>query len=287
MTQEMFFAIESAAIFEVSGRHAARYLNNRLTNNVIKLQELAAHSGIATMRAGALSAQGKLEGLFTVIATTGHPMLSSTANFLLVCDAGNGDPEFLKALARFKVAEDVQFSVRSDLQLIHTDFVKLKTAERLSWVNDRGFPSGFDLLVGGDFMPPAVELPKTQRIQRRLVAGEPQFGVDFDSAVLLPETGLSATVSFTKGCYVGQEVIARIDALGKPPRVLRRGRILGDAATQDVTVVMVGEKRRVVGEITNSVELDGNQCCFVLLRNDEQVLTSKGLYCGERSLELL
>ena len=57
------------------------------------------------------------------------------------------------------------------------------------------------------------------RIQRfdvaRIEAGTPLFKVDFDDSNLPQEVGRDAeAISFTKGCYLGQETVARIDALG-------------------------------------------------------------------------
>lgn len=55
----------------------------------------------------------------------------------------------------------------------------------------------------------------------RLEAGQPLPGQDISEATQLPETGLEKqTVSYDKGCYLGQEVIARIHAYGVVPRAL-------------------------------------------------------------------
>ncbi|MBI3330610.1 MAG: aminomethyl transferase family protein [Candidatus Omnitrophica bacterium] len=55
----------------------------------------------------------------------------------------------------------------------------------------------------------------------RIEAGIPWFGLDMDETTLLPETGLQAlTVSETKGCYVGQEVIARMQTYGSASKQL-------------------------------------------------------------------
>lgn len=62
----------------------------------------------------------------------------------------------------------------------------------------------------------------------RIARGMPRFGVDFD-ATLPQETGLvRSTVSFTKGCYVGQEPVVMLEHRGKPPR--RMTTIRGDAS---------------------------------------------------------
>ena len=55
----------------------------------------------------------------------------------------------------------------------------------------------------------------------RIEAGVPWFGVDLDDSNLLPETGLEAmAVSETKGCYIGQEIVARMQTYGSPSKKL-------------------------------------------------------------------
>jgi folate-binding protein YgfZ len=56
----------------------------------------------------------------------------------------------------------------------------------------------------------------------RIEHGRPRYGVDLDDTVIPQEAGLNArAVSFTKGCYVGQETVARLYYRGKPNRHLR------------------------------------------------------------------
>ena len=55
----------------------------------------------------------------------------------------------------------------------------------------------------------------------RIEAGVPWFGLDMDETTLLPETGLEAVaVSDAKGCYIGQEIIARMQTYGSPSKKL-------------------------------------------------------------------
>jgi folate-binding protein YgfZ len=55
----------------------------------------------------------------------------------------------------------------------------------------------------------------------RVEAGIPKYGVDMDETTLAPEAGLMQThISLTKGCYVGQEIVARIDSRGHTNRAL-------------------------------------------------------------------
>jgi len=56
----------------------------------------------------------------------------------------------------------------------------------------------------------------------RVEAGRPRYGLDLDDSVIPQEAGLNErAVSFTKGCYVGQETVARLFYKGKPNRHLR------------------------------------------------------------------
>src|SRR5206468_2431888 len=56
----------------------------------------------------------------------------------------------------------------------------------------------------------------------RVERGRPRYGIDLDDTVIPQEADLNArAVSFTKGCYVGQETVARLFYRGKPNRQLR------------------------------------------------------------------
>jgi folate-binding protein YgfZ len=75
----------------------------------------------------------------------------------------------------------------------------------------------------------------------RIERGRPRYGVDLDDGVIPQEAGLNErAVSFTKGCYVGQETVARLHYRGKPNRHLRGLRLSAPAVTGDV--LRLGEK---------------------------------------------
>src|SRR5262245_11524075 len=76
---------------------------------------------------------------------------------------------------------------------------------------------------------------------QRVESGRPRFGVDLDQSVIPQEAGLNdRAVSFTKGCYVGQETVARLFYKGKPNRHLRGLRLSAPAQTGDA--LRLGEK---------------------------------------------
>jgi tRNA-modifying protein YgfZ len=84
----------------------------------------------------------------------------------------------------------------------------------------------------------------------RVETGRPRYGIDLDDSVIPQEAGLNErAVSFTKGCYVGQETVARLFYRGKPNR-----RLLGvklDEPAPSGTELRLGEK--VVGKLGSVV----------------------------------
>jgi tRNA-modifying protein YgfZ len=85
----------------------------------------------------------------------------------------------------------------------------------------------------------------------RVEHGRPRYGVDLDETVIPQEAGLNErAVSFTKGCYVGQETVARLFYKGKPNRHLRGLRLSSPA--EHGAQLLLGE--RVVGSVGSSVE---------------------------------
>ena len=94
----------------------------------------------------------------------------------------------------------------------------------------------------------------------RVERGRPRYGIDLDESTIPQEAGLNErAVSFTKGCYVGQETVARLYYKGKPNRHLRGLRLsepvepgaelLADRRSRRSTIG--GE--RDVGRLTSSV----------------------------------
>jgi folate-binding protein YgfZ len=101
-----------------------------------------------------------------------------------------------------------------------------------------------------DAEPPS-ELADEDELERmRILARRPRWGRELDDRILPAEAGLTDThVSFTKGCYPGQEPIARLQYRGKANRALRVLEVAGRPDPE--TEVRLGEK--VVGRVTSSV----------------------------------
>jgi folate-binding protein YgfZ len=102
-------------------------------------------------------------------------------------------------------------------------------------------------LIAAGAAPVSEAAAETVRIE----SGRPRYGIDLDDSVIPQEAGLNdRAVSFTKGCYVGQETVARLFYKGKPNRELRglRSAALLAPGTE------LSYAGRVVGTVTSAAE---------------------------------
>jgi folate-binding protein YgfZ len=105
----------------------------------------------------------------------------------------------------------------------------------------------------------------------RILQGHPRMGADFGQGSLPAETGLDDVIDLTKGCFLGQESVARVHNLGHPPWVLRVVRVDGPASVDDAVLWGPGE----VGRITSAAIDRGATQAVARIRWEavDQVLT--------------
>jgi folate-binding protein YgfZ len=107
------------------------------------------------------------------------------------------------------------------------------------------FPGARELLDSSH--APTIDSDELER--RRIEAGVPRWGRELDDRVLPAEAGLDAThISFTKGCYPGQEPVARLHYRGKANRGLRVVE-LPEVPDYDAELMHEG---KVVGRVTSA-----------------------------------
>jgi folate-binding protein YgfZ len=111
-------------------------------------------------------------------------------------------------------------------------------------------------ILGGDEVldarPEGEEVTNEEAERFRIEAGIPRWGREIDERVLPAEAGLDEThISFTKGCYPGQEPVARQRYRGKVNRRLRVLNLETDEVPEPGTELIYGEKS--VGRITSAV----------------------------------
>jgi folate-binding protein YgfZ len=99
-----------------------------------------------------------------------------------------------------------------------------RVVARLNWTGSPGFrvflPAGERLELVDQLEIPAAGPEEARTV--RLENGKPLYGYDFNDATLPQETQLEVALSFTKGCYLGQEIVERIRSRGHVNRLLVR-----------------------------------------------------------------
>ena len=123
----------------------------------------------------------------------------------------------------------------------------------------------FDLFASAETIGPLIEaieeiaedltLLGNQAFETlRIEAGVPRFGVELHDKVIPLEAGFHDAIAFEKGCYLGQEIIARLDPLGTPANLLRRVILQGSQVPEKGTPVHKedGEGRKI-GDVQSAI----------------------------------
>jgi folate-binding protein YgfZ len=193
----------------VAGEDAVSFLEGQLSQAVAVLPE-----GGSTW-AFLLQPQGKVVAFLRVLRV-------GEEEFVLETDAGFG-PEVIERLNRFKLR------VKADLGPLDWRCVAVR-GPRAHELVEGGVVADWPGLPGVDLVGQAPAAPDGARPCSmeayeavRIEAGIPAMGKELDESTIPAEAGVvDRSVSFTKGCYTGQELVARIDSRGgNVPRRLR------------------------------------------------------------------
>ena len=229
--------------FEVRGSEAVQFLNGLITNDMKTLAENR------WMPAAFPNVQGRLIAGVRVVrkpddatgkkpvpvflidteAATREAVLKTIERFTLAGDFHVVDLTYQTALLSLqgKSAGDVIGSVMGD----SAQGIPAYGAAQIEWQQKsltvlratHTAEDGFDIVVSADQATPlwnafvnAGGTPVGHEALDRLKieAGVPRYGIDMDETNVVTETGLDEAVSYTKGCYIGQEIIARIKYRG-------------------------------------------------------------------------
>ncbi len=227
------YVSEFSELLWVTGKDAVTFLDGQVS------QDLAAMDMGATARSFLLEPRGKLLALLW--------LLRGEDRVGLVMGHGRATG-VVEHLERFRFRVDVGFELdeRRIVEIWGADLAELGSrtglGEGLGWVEQDGVmaaalpgsPLSRLVLAGAeDRYLDELGLNPAGRIAAdtvRIEAGEPVMGVDVDEATIPQESGLVAeSVSFSKGCFVGQELVARIDSRGRVNR-----RLVGITMTENV-----------------------------------------------------
>jgi tRNA-modifying protein YgfZ len=227
---EPFWSEYERDVVEVVGQDARSYLHSQLSIDIAAL-------GSGDSRwAFALEPTGKVVVLVRVAC-------HDDTRFVLDTDAGFGEA-LIARLNRFRIRVKAEISVL-DWRCIA---VRGDPLDRLAGGPVGGLASwgdGVDLL-GPSVLPPEG-VPHGDLEQARIAAGWPRMGAEIVPGVTIPaETGITdEAVSFTKGCYPGQELVERMDSRGaNAPRQLQRVTV-PDGTSPGTAIVVDGHQATV------------------------------------------
>jgi folate-binding protein YgfZ len=233
----------------VSGGEALEWLNDLASADLSDLGPGRARRSLL------LSPTGRIRAEFTVAVPDG--------NLLLIQDPAQPAP-IDALLAPYVLSSDVQLEDRTDDLALYAFPGRSGSPDSVGaaiWT-----PSctgaGVDLLAlaeDHDFLLSSLQkayaLAGWEALEAwRIAAGIPRFGVDAVEDDLPQEGGFAEAVSFEKGCYLGQEAMAKVRNLGHPRRIVVH-LAAGDAVSPGDAVETGGER---VGEVTSATATDGH-----------------------------
>jgi folate-binding protein YgfZ len=258
----------------LSGAGAVEFLNGQITN---ELADLRPGEG---RYAAFLTNKGKMLGDLRVLALGA----GGTVEELLLDTERVALQALFDMIRRFKIGYDVELHKRTlecallglvgprahavlaraadvaDNQLPPTEHSHIQSQIGTCPARLIATGEGFDLLCdAGDrdavaaALREAGAMPVSEAAAEilRVEHGRPRYGLDLDETTIPQEAALNArAVSFTKGCYVGQETVARLHYRGKPNRHLRGLRLSAPAGSG--AELRLGE--RVVGRLGSVVQ---------------------------------
>lgn len=276
----------------VSGPEAAEFLQGQVTNDV---ESLAVGAGCY---AALLDRKGHLQSDLRILRT-------GDTDFWIDTEGGAG-PKVLKHLTMYKVGRqvEVESAAASILSLIGPgsyeaaglapgdEYASVEASfagvETLVVATDLGL----DVIVpSGSKEPVAEELQSRRAIPvseaaaeiLRVESGRPRFGRDMTEASMPAEAGIVETaVNFTKGCYIGQEPVARLHHRGKPNRHLRGLRF--KSPVEDGSPVRLGD--RELGSVGTAVlSPAAGQIGIAILRKEAEPGTTVVVDSGPDQVE--
>jgi folate-binding protein YgfZ len=285
--------LHGAAVFDlgwqakllIGGKDRTRWLNGMITNNI---RDLAEGRGVYAFK---LTPQGRNEGDLTaynrgehLMATTDREQLAKLQPLLqryIIMDKveledisdklssiGIAGPKAAEMLAKAGIdAAQLEPGQVIDVDWQDVGISIVRNAHpRMDgyevWLAPENNEKLWDALVDAGATPVGSDALEMYRIAR----GVPRYGMDLRERDLPQETGQEHALNFSKGCYIGQEIVERIRARGNVHRTLIGFEVQGEPP-QPTTKIHANDKD--VGEVTSSTRLpNGHSIAIGYLRKE-------------------
>jgi tRNA-modifying protein YgfZ len=243
MTGEPFAVRIPRDVIRVAGADAASYLQGQLSQDIVMLQTGACAWTFV------LQPQGKVDAWFRI---------TRVAEDSFVCDVEGGwGAAVVARLQRFKLRVKVEIEAL-EWQCIAVRGIATADVDAVALGAPIAAPVEWAGTLGVDLLGPAVAMPPGvpegdlgAYTAWRVAVGMPAMGTELDESTIPAEAGVvDISASFTKGCYTGQELVARVDSRGnRTPRKLRRVVLSGPGAA--VGDALLAEDGHEVGVLTS------------------------------------
>lgn len=264
MNPETLYRLGKASVVDVRGGDAAKIVHNLTTNEVT---QLAVGTGCESF---VTDVRGK---------TIGHVVVYRIADGLRLIGA-EGQSEALRShVDRYIIREDAEPQIRDDDFAVFA--MAAEAAARLSIATGDGRalvasevkmgaaavgsyqvpwlgPGSVALMAEAAAQQSVLDWAEVQSLpvasrevfhQHRVLAGFPWHGTDFDASNLPQEADRDQlAISFVKGCYLGQETVARLDARGQVQKKLVRWSVQGAVPPSGTELTADG---KTVGKLTS------------------------------------
>ena len=248
MNNSLFWISVERDVITVTGSDAKTYLHSQLSQDIASMEPGDVRVSLL------LQPTGKVDSLLRVTC-------AAADRFVLDCDPEFGEPTVAR-LIRFKIR------VNAEIELQRQTWRAVRSTEPVGPTNiaqsldiSGAIPAWRCDGTAFDIFSPTMVLPMTLRegsadelLESRVRALWPEMGVDITTEMIPAETSVvEVAVSFTKGCYPGQELVERMDSRGSmAPRRLRRVTCAPGTLAQDEVLVngeVVGKYTTVAGLI--------------------------------------
>jgi len=206
------FYPQKRGLLAVWGKESVQFLNGLITNDVAKLEENA------QMFAAFPNAQGRLLAVVRVMNIDGKFLFETEAathekvfqNLFRFTFAGDFFVEDLSEKYEYYSIQNSKFKIQNSI------YFETKFGENV-FVSKEESENFTKELKAQNAVEISDELYEVLRIEQ----GIPLYGVDMDETTIVPELGIDGLISYNKGCYIGQEIIARIHFRGHVAKQLR------------------------------------------------------------------
>lgn len=260
--------LSSRGLIEVAGREAVMFLNGLITNDVKTLEDNT------WMMVAFPNVQGRLLA-FARVLKIGDKFLFDTESVTTEIILNN--------LSRFTLAGDFRVTdLSNEINVLSiqgakaADIIRSVFGEEAANVKENEIVSikdsfiiraasiaeqGFDVFISAkdfeetktSFLNTGAKLVGEEAYETlRIEAGIPRYGVDVNETTVVLETGVDEAVSFTKGCYVGQEIIARIHFRGHVAKKLTGIQLEEEGTIKVEDKIKTPDGAKEIGRVTSA-----------------------------------